>query len=209
MINADLCSHSFNLFQIGNVPSNLRIVDFSHGHTGSCHDARAFEGTAAHKYPNWLFSGEEFAWMDSAYPCTPRSIPVHKEPLSLIPRNTIFDRYVSRLRVRSEHAMGALKGRFQCLRGLRIHINSKSDHVEACHWVTIAIILHNIVVELEDNKSVAAFAHVHTNVQEEEDRGPRQNPDANLPPNGEAKRQMLIDELMTYRLARDELADED
>lgn len=60
--------------------------------------------------------------------------------------------------------MGALKGRFQCLRGLRIQINSKSDHVEACHWVTIAIILHNIVVELEDNKSVTAFAHVHTNV---------------------------------------------
>ena len=157
------------MFQIGNVPSNLRIVDFSHGHTGSCHDALAFEGTAAYKYPNWLFSGEEFAWMDSAYPCTSRSIPIHKEPLSLIPRNTIFDRYVSRLHVRSEHAMGALKGRFQCLQGLRLQINSKSDHIKACHWVTIAIILHNIIVELEDNKSVTAFAHVHTNVQEEDD----------------------------------------
>lgn len=164
-----MCSHPFNLFQIGNVPSNLRIVDFSHGHTGSCHDALAFEGTAAYKYPNWLFSGEEFAWMDSAYPCTSRSIPIHKEPLSLIPRNTIFDRYVSRLHVRSEHAMGALKGRFQCLQGLRLQINSKSDHIKACHWVTIAIILHNIIVELEDNKSVTAFAHVHTNVQEEDD----------------------------------------
>ena len=141
--------------------------------------------------------------MDSAYPCTSWSIPVHKEPLSLIPRNTIFDRYVSRLCVQSEHAMGALKGRFQCLRGLRLQINSKSDHVKACHWVTIAIILHNIIVELEDNKSVTAFAHVHTNVQEEDNRGPRRNLDANMLPNGEAKRQMLIDELMTFRLARD------
>jgi DDE superfamily endonuclease len=107
--------------------------------------------------------------MDSAYPCTSRSIPVHKEPASLIPRNAVFDRYVSRLRVRSEHAMGALKGRFQCLRGLRLQINSKSDHVAACRWVTITIILHNIIVDLEGNKSAAAFAHVHTQVQEEED----------------------------------------
>ena len=47
--------------QIGNAPSNLRVVDFSHGHTGSCHDACAFEGTAAYKHANWLFEGNEFA----------------------------------------------------------------------------------------------------------------------------------------------------
>lgn len=135
--------------QIGNVPSNLRIVDFSHGHTGSCHDARAFENTAAYKYPDWLFEGNEFAWADSAYPCTAQVIPVHKEPASLIPNNAIFDRYVSRLRVRSEHTMGALKGRFQCLRGLRISVDSKTEHVAACNWVTIAIILHNLVIDVE------------------------------------------------------------
>ena len=55
--------------QIGNAPSNLWIVDFSHGHTGLCHDAQAFEHTAAYQYPDWLFEGNEFAWMDSAYPC--------------------------------------------------------------------------------------------------------------------------------------------
>lgn len=146
--------------------------------------------------------------MDSAYPCTPRSIPVHKEPLSLISHNAIFDRYVSRLRVRSEHAIGALKGRFQCLRGLRLLINSKLDHVNACRWITIAIILHNIVVELEGRKSAIAFAHEHTNAQEEEDRGRRHELDINPLEDGEAKRQMLIDELMIYRSARDELANE-
>ncbi|KAG6817989.1 hypothetical protein H0H93_006887 [Arthromyces matolae] len=122
--------HNYGLnVQIGNTPSNLRIVDYSHGHTGSCHDARAFEGTAAYKYPDWLFEGNEFAWADSAYPCTTRCIPVHKEPASTIPRNTIFDRYVARLRVRSEHTMGALKGRFQCLRGLRVPIDTKNEHM--------------------------------------------------------------------------------
>jgi len=35
--------------------------------TGSAHDAWAFEHTAAAKYPDWFFQGEEFAWADSAY----------------------------------------------------------------------------------------------------------------------------------------------
>lgn len=57
--------------QIGNVPSNLRIIDIYHGHTGSCHDAGAFEFTAAHKFADWFFEDGEFGWVDSAYPCTP------------------------------------------------------------------------------------------------------------------------------------------
>lgn len=68
--------------QIGSVPSNLRIVDYVHGFTGSAHDATVFEHSAAVKYEDWFFDGEEFAWTDSAYGVSPRSIPVHKEPVS-------------------------------------------------------------------------------------------------------------------------------
>ncbi|KDQ22713.1 hypothetical protein PLEOSDRAFT_15245, partial [Pleurotus ostreatus PC15] len=128
--------------QIGNTPSNLRIVDYAHGFTGSAHDASAFEHTAAAKHPDWLFSGQEFAWADSAYTLTTRMIPVHKEPASSIWYNQKFDKAVSHLRVRSEHCMGVLKGWFQCLRGLRVHINTSADHVRACRWITVAIILH-------------------------------------------------------------------
>lgn len=107
-------------------------MDYAHGYPGSVHDAAAFEHTAAHQYPTWFFEGEEFAWADSAYSLTPCTIPVHKEPASLQPDNTVFDKAVSHLRVRSEHCMGALKGRFQCLRGLRVQINSNQDHIAAC-----------------------------------------------------------------------------
>ena len=64
------------------------------------------------------------------------------------------------------------------------------------------------MVELEGSKLAAAFAHMHTNVQEEEDREGRHELDVDHLLDGEAKRQMLINELMTYRLARDELANE-
>ena len=80
-----------NFVQVGNVPSTLWIVDYSHGFTGSAHDALAFVHTAAAQHPDWLFDGEEFAWVDSAYSVTHRTIPFHKKPASLCPENAAFD----------------------------------------------------------------------------------------------------------------------
>jgi hypothetical protein len=57
-----IVAHLYKIGFIGNTPSNLCIIDFSHGMTGSAHDANAFEHTAAAVYPNWFFEGEEFAW---------------------------------------------------------------------------------------------------------------------------------------------------
>ena len=44
--------------------------------------------------------------------------------------------------------MGALKGRFQCLRGLRVKINNHESHREAMRWISVAIILHNLIIEI-------------------------------------------------------------
>jgi hypothetical protein len=65
--------------------------------TGSAHDAAAFEHTAAAKYPDWFFGHLEFAWTDSAYAVNSRTIPVHKQPASLDPVNTTFDKLVAHL----------------------------------------------------------------------------------------------------------------
>lgn len=92
---------------------------------------------------------DEFAWVDSAYSLGSRTIPVHKRPAADIRENRIFDKAVAHLRVRSEHCMGALKGRFQCLRGLRVNINSPQDHIQAGRWMTVCVILHNLVIDVE------------------------------------------------------------
>ena len=65
--------------------------------------------------------------------------------------------------------MGALKGRFQCLRGLRVNINSNADHIRACRWITVAIILHNLIIDVEGEVSGAAFYPLHTQEEEQED----------------------------------------
>ena len=66
--------------------------------------------------------------------------------------------------------MGALNGWFQCLQGLHVNINSNHDHLQACGWITIAIILHNLVIDVEGGKSVAQFGGIHWQAEEEEDR---------------------------------------
>ena len=58
---------------------------------------------------------------------------------------------VSRLRVKSEHAIGFLKGRFQSLMGLRVRIDDKRSHQYAAYWAVTCVALHNFALmdELE------------------------------------------------------------
>jgi hypothetical protein len=164
--------------------------------TGSAHDATALEHTTAAKHPDWFFEGEEFAWADSAYAVNLCTIPVHKKPAADDPANALFDKFVAHLRIRSEHCMGALKGQFQCLRGLRININSKRDHHFACRWITIAIILHNLIIDFEGAKSTAHFAQDHHQPDEFDDHGPR---DELMDDNdNEVKRRELVAELLAF-----------
>lgn len=176
----------------------MRIVDYSHGHTGSAHDSLAFEGTAAFKYPEWLFEGEEFAWCDSAYALTNRTISIHKKPASDIPENAMFDGAVSHLRVRSEHCIGAVKGRFQSLRGLRVSICNNREHMLACRWITVAIILHNLIIDVEGGRSGALFGGAHSAADEEADSGAVDGEDEESD-SGVVKRRRLVAEIVAYR----------
>jgi hypothetical protein len=171
--------------------------------TGSAHDAAAFEHTAAAKYPHWFFEGNEFAWADSAYTVNSRTIPVHKQPASLDPVNTLFDKLVAHLRIRSEHCMGALKGRFQCLRGLQVEINSKCDHDMACRWITNSIILHNLIIDVEGSKFGEYFQNDHGRLEEEDDRGWADEPQGDILEEGEDKRRQLVTELVAFRAMQD------
>jgi len=137
--------------------------------TGSAHDATAFRHTAAARFPDWIFQGQEFAWTDSAYGVSSRTIPVFKEPASQEENNARFNKVVAHLRVRSEHCMGALKSRWQCLRGLRVRIHDRDSHMDACRWMTVCIILHNLVVEVEGIDTELEALDIHGQDEEAED----------------------------------------
>ena len=96
--------------------------------------------------------------------------------------------------------MGALKCRFQCLCGLQVNINSNSDHVKACCWITIAIILHNLVIDVEGGDPVGQFGDIHQQAEEEVDRGPHEELDSGgSEVAGEDKRKQLIAQLLVFK----------
>jgi hypothetical protein len=95
--------------------------------------------------------------------------------------------------------MGALKGRFQCLCGLRVNINSNSEHAQALHWITVAIILHNLIIDVEGNSFASHFLPNHGREQEFEDRGGQHEPQDGDEDHGVAKRKELVAELIAFK----------
>jgi len=123
-------------------------------------------------------------------------IPAHHQPALFQPENAMFDHAVAHLHIRSEHCMGALKGWFQCLWGLWVNINNTDDHKSTWWWITVAIILHNLVIELEGDESGVEFATHHTPVKEREDHGEADTAQFEATGEGEHKRKRLIAELL-------------
>jgi hypothetical protein len=66
-----------------------------------------------------------------------------------MPGNALFNAHISRVRIRSENAIGYLKGRFQSLKSLRILIKNKRDHQLATYWILACVVIHNIALDVE------------------------------------------------------------
>lgn len=124
------------LFQLIMSPS-LKIWDYVLGLPGSTHDSEVFKQSYTFANHDTLFPHGQWIWADSAYPLLDWCITPYKEPDVSEPSNAQFNYHLSRVsfidfimlmppvltiscqvRIRSEHAVGALKGRFQCLKGL-------------------------------------------------------------------------------------------
>ena len=73
----------------------------------------------------------------------------YKKPERDLPDNHFFNNHVSMVRIRSEHAIGYLKGRFQSLKGLRIQIEDEDAHKFATYWVLACVAVHNFALECE------------------------------------------------------------
>jgi hypothetical protein len=56
------------------------------------------------------------------------------------------------VRIRSEHAIGFLKGRFHSLKNLRVRIKDKKSHKFATYWVAACIGIHVFAMMCEDEE---------------------------------------------------------
>jgi hypothetical protein len=151
------------------LPHNLKIVDYSIAIPGSIHDASAFQRTRTARHPEQFFNNGEWLWADSAYSSQTWCVTPFKRPVggNLTQEKRFFNNHLSsvrflfisiyfhlfqtiKVRVRSEHFYGSLKGRFQSLRELRIQIQGKDDLDYAAMWIWCCLILHNMIIEIEE-----------------------------------------------------------
>ena len=77
---------------------------------------------------------------------------------------------------------------------LRVHVNSNNDHNKACKWISVAIILHNIVINVEGSQFAEHLQNFHGPGEEEEDTGIQQDGGVDINDNN-AKRRQLVEEL--------------
>ena len=89
-----------------------------------------------------LLEPGKWYWGDASYPLNKWLIIPYKRPDSERRDNRIFNTTLSKIRIKSEHAIGYLKGRWQSLKSLQIQINNKKDVTYAMAWVNACIILH-------------------------------------------------------------------
>src|ERR1700678_2531651 len=161
-----MCVHLLQFRQLVTLP-NLRIIDYVIGHCGSAHNSTVFHDSRTYRNSSILFNKNEWMWADSAYALDSWCITPYKRPHAALPENKTFNYHLSRVcsnfhsfwnsfehfeqvRVKSEHAMGYLKGRFSSLRGLRQQIGDAIDHKRALTWVKTCIVIHTLISFVEE-----------------------------------------------------------
>ncbi|EFP80235.2 uncharacterized protein PGTG_06191 [Puccinia graminis f. sp. tritici CRL 75-36-700-3] len=126
------------------------ITAYMTGWPGSCGNSMVFKRMMLHKEPTLFFDRGQYLIADSAYELGVHCIPAYKAPAAYIKDNSDFNYCLARSRVRNEHTIGILKGRWASLQHLRLAIQKPSDMMEVIRWVNCCVTLHSILAHLGD-----------------------------------------------------------
>ncbi|MBW0506706.1 hypothetical protein O181_046421 [Austropuccinia psidii MF-1] len=98
-----------------------------------------------------FFNKGQYLLADSAYPLTDHLILSIKSPMANLPFNSDFNYCLSKSRVRNEHTIGILKGRWASLKQMRLQLNGEQDMVAYVTWIKACCILHNMLSQINNS----------------------------------------------------------
>ena len=120
------------------------------GFSNITHESRVWAATQIHQHPIQYFTPGQYLLGDSAYSPTKYMIPLYKALHTLRHSNQKFNRRLSSIRIDIEHAFGMLKSQWKSLTGLRLILTNHHQYEYACIWITVCMVLHNILLNLND-----------------------------------------------------------
>lgn len=131
----------------------LRIRHMVLGYPGSVHDARIYKNCSLSVRHTEMLSRTEWLAGDSAYKLTSTLITPFRANATTVntAQKSDFNKLLSKYRVRIEHCFGILKERFNSLKELKLQIRDRASIKLACRWIQVCGILHNILIDQNDN----------------------------------------------------------
>lgn len=126
---------------------DYRIIYASTGRPASTHDTRVWRNSHLFNHIEQYLDEEEYLLADSGYPLSRHVIIPYKKPHTNKQRNRAFNKHLSQVRIKVEHCIGILKGRWQSLRGLRRLLLKPEHHKKAVQWCDVCMVLHNMTLD--------------------------------------------------------------
>lgn len=126
-----------------------RITYYHVGWPGSVHDNRVWRNCKLCKKQDEMFADKEYLLGDSAFTAGPHMVPPFKTiPGQQLTHNqTEFNTLLAKPRVKSEHCIGRLKGRFPLLRNIPLRLAKKADMKRIVKYVRGAVVIHNYLID--------------------------------------------------------------
>jgi hypothetical protein len=121
---------------------------------GSTHDNRVFRNSNLFMNREEFFSHLEYLLGDSAYSASSIMVQSFKKQAlvaQLPPDKELFNMFLAQVRIKSEHCIGILKGRFGCLKRNNIQLKSgKKEVKELVRMIGACIVLHNLLINYDE-----------------------------------------------------------
>ena len=130
-----------------------RITYFYGGWPGSVHDNRSWRNSKVFNNAQLFFGDGEYLLADSAYSACLYIVQSFKKVsgTNLSRHQEFFNTMLGRARVKSEHCIGILKNRFQCLKQMNINVNGRTGVKEIMQLFTACTVMHNLLLDANDN----------------------------------------------------------
>ncbi|KAE8230518.1 hypothetical protein CF326_g4475 [Tilletia indica] len=141
---------SFNV-QLITLVHTLRIIGYVVGHRGASSDARAWACSPVVSAPRRFLDEDEWIWADLGYPYASYLVSPYQHLAAT--KAVDFRRFnycLSNIRIRSEHAMAYVKGRFSALKGYRGLLATAEAEEFAQDFIVAALVAHNLAMQHDD-----------------------------------------------------------